>query len=398
MSYSSKISLSTILMGFILLLSGCSNDLEDLISPENNTTPSAVISRKVSKGDALVIAEKVLKKNRTREAIFNLPTFEYVIGGKNTRSSSANDTLAYVLNYPDNAGFVIVSADRKVYPVLAFSDEGNFSFDNEIAKANFIDRIGAYIETAESDSTLYDVSDDDFDSCYATNPMINISLGQESPWDKYVIQEHPDCLIGCVAVATALVMSHSKNQMYYHNSIVHLKSIITAIEKGRPDISVVGPKQIPESNTSNQPVYFYEQAVDSMAKLLYLIGKDVHMNYGPEGSWASSWAAYNLLKSLNFSIPTGFVDFDIDQVALYLKDNHIIYLRGSAPDAGGHAWVSDGCHYCVDPNDPSILLDTYIHCDWGWDGYCNGYYSGSVFEVDRFNFTPDSYFPVKREL
>lgn len=53
--------------------------------------------------------------------------------------------------------------------------------------------------------------------------------------------------------------------------------------------------------------------------------------------------------------------------------------------------------FCVDYDDPSIILDTYIHCDWGWGGSSNGYYSSSVFSASSYNFTPQNYFAVHRD-
>ena len=388
----------TALMILVLTLSGCSNELDDLIVPgSKNETTTSVIRSKVSKTDAIAIAEKVLKKNRTRNEILNIPKFEYVVGGVNTRSTSTTDTLAYILNYPDNGGFVIVSTDRRVYPVLAFGSEGQFTFDNENARVNFIDRIGTYIEEAPED-TIYDVTDNDFDACYYANPTVNIFLDQRSPWDKYVIQEHPGCPVGCVAVATALVMSHSKYEMSYHSSTFHLKSIITAIKNGPAGTTVNSPKRIVNGEPPYQPTYTYEQAVDSMAKILYWIGKDLDMEYTSTAGSASSDNAYRLIKSLNFSVPTRFVSFNLQAIAKYLINNHIIYLRGyEIEGAGGHAWVSDGCCFCVDSNDSSKMLDTYIHCDWGWGGKCNGYYSGNLFEANPYIFKPTQYFAIKRE-
>ena len=35
----------------------------------------------------------------------------------------------YIVNY-ESKGFSIISADKRVYPILGFSDEGEFSLDN----------------------------------------------------------------------------------------------------------------------------------------------------------------------------------------------------------------------------------------------------------------------------
>ena len=384
--------MAVLLYGFMLL--GCTTDIDDLQQTDRIDNYAAGIANKVSKADAMDIARKVLKKSPTRGGTRMLPTFEYVVEETFTRGGSCADTLAYILNYPNNEGFVIISTDRRVYPVLGFADEGHFSFDNDNARDNFIEKIGTYMYNAISD-TLYDVTEHDFDGCYVVNPMVQVSLEQGAPWNKYVIEEHPACPVGCVAVATALVMSHSKVQLSYHNSVFYLKSMITAINEGQNPPVANTPKRIIGGYL---PTYTYEQAVDSMARLLYWIGKDVNMNYTQNGSGAFSSDAYYLCKSLSYSIPSGYATFDIKTITQYLKDNHIIYLRGSdIDDKGGHAWVSDACYFCVDLNDQTKILDTYIHCDWGWGGSCNGYYSGSVFEVSSYKFRPSDYFAVKRE-
>lgn len=384
-----------ILLAFIFLLSNCSNDQEDFNYTEKDAIVHIIDNARVSQEDAVDIANKVLNKDISRGLAYCSPVFDYVLSKKLSRGSSKQDTLAYIINYPDDRGFVIVSTDRRIYPVLAFSDKGNFSCENVNAKMNFIDKIEAYLSNIQSD-TLYYVNEDDFDGCYVIEPMIKISLGQRSPWNKYVVEENPGCPVGCVAVATALVMSHSKIQMDYHNSTYHLQSMINAINKGRENITSKHRKIIGDDLYPTQPTYTYEQAVDSMAKLLYWIGKDVGMIYNTDVSLATSRNAYKLCLSLGFSVPSGYVSFDIKKITQYLRENHIVYLRGNDNKGGGHAWVSDACYFCVNPNDSSEIIDTYIRCDWGWSGLGNGYFSGSVFDVLDLSYSPSSYFAVKR--
>ncbi|MBR5296695.1 MAG: Spi family protease inhibitor, partial [Parabacteroides sp.] len=47
-----------------------------------------------------------------------------------TKSTSANDI--YIVNYEDNAGFVVLSASDCVNRVLAYSDKGNLTEDVEV--------------------------------------------------------------------------------------------------------------------------------------------------------------------------------------------------------------------------------------------------------------------------
>jgi len=392
----------TILLFFSLgaLLASCSS--EDFLQMTDNARIDSNVSHSISLTEALEISDKVLGlSNSTRNIEKVSPSVQYVMNEHLTRgSANLSDTLAYVINYPEDGGFVIVASSDNVYPVLGFSDTGNFSFDNEIAEANFIANIGAYLEEADTDAS-YTVNENDFDGCYIVSPTVKTSLSQRSPWNKFVIEEHPGCPVGCVAVAVAQVISHSKRTLLYHGVTYQLKSIITAIDKGSDDDS----SDTSESKAARRiintitpvtlPTYSYEQAVDSMAKLLYWIGKDVDMEYSTSGSGAYSYDAYTLCDSLGFNIPSGYSDFDIKKITQYLRDSCIVYMRGRDDDRNaGHAWISDGCRYCVDMTDKTKILDTYIHCDWGWGGSSNGYYSGSVFSASIYDFSPKNYFAV----
>lgn len=78
---------------------------------------------------------------KTRGVTSGITDLKCVLKSHSTRSNSISDTLAYIINYPEDKGFVIVAADRKVYPILAYSDEGFFTLENEISKDCFIDGI-----------------------------------------------------------------------------------------------------------------------------------------------------------------------------------------------------------------------------------------------------------------
>lgn len=390
-----------LLISTLFIVYSCS--VEDTLCQESK---SDIQKYFISKEAALDIADKVLGTHVSNRSISGNPDVEYVTRDNefspSTRSlTDISDTLAYVINYPNESGFVIVSSSSHVYPVLAYSNEGNFSFSNEVSKTNFIDNIGAYLEEADINAS-YSVGDNDIDGCYMISPMVKTCLNQRSPWDKYVIEEHPGCPVGCVAVATALVMTHSKYSLSYHGTNFPFKSIVDAIANEEEETSgdnALSPKRIGGLVVFPPvlPEYSYEQAVDSMAKLLYWIGKDVNMDYGINESDAASSDAYSLCVNLGFTIPSGYANFDILELTQYLSDGHIVYIRGrDYKKNAGHAWVSDGCNYCVGL-DGTTIVDTYIHCDWGLGGNCNGYYSGSVFSASSYNFTPQNYFAVRRD-
>lgn len=382
-----------------IFLAGCSNAIEEnnLMQKVQDEQISAN-SNKLTEIEAIEISNEVLNKISTRTNPAAIPTFEYVTKHNTTRNAVSIDTLAYVINYPNDSGFVILATDKYVNPLLAFSDKGHFSFDNEIAKENFIDEIGPYLEINTS-NTPFNLDDISFDNSKTVEPFIGISLNQRNPWDKYVIEEHPGCPVGCLAVAVAYVMTYSKEKLYYHDTTFQFKRIISAIEN-----KAIVP--VPTTDTETQginllpppAVLSYDWGVDQMAKLLYWIGADLGLNYTTSGSGGVPMInSYNFCQSLNYSIPSGYANYNINDVTRYLRTDHIICLYGvDINGKGAHAWVSDGCMATVSASHPEQPIVNYIHCDWGWGGSCNGYFKGDIFDVG-YQFDVRKYFAVKRD-
>ena len=67
-------------------------------------------------------------------------------------------------------------------------------------------------------------------------------------------------------------------------------------------------------------------------------------------------------------------------------------------ETSGHHWIADGYasytvneHEYTKPSNNPVweYVDTYktnyqyLHLNWGWDGYCNGYFSVGVFDTQR---------------
>lgn len=113
------------------VLAGCTNDSP--VSPEPETCPVETVtdagllidpqSRTLDSSDAAKVAtlflHKESRKSRVDVLIAN-PDVETIV------DETTGNALLYVMNWPDNGGFVIVSASKTTPPVLAFSDTGSF--------------------------------------------------------------------------------------------------------------------------------------------------------------------------------------------------------------------------------------------------------------------------------
>lgn len=361
--------------------------------------------------DIISIADSVLGLSRSSESDYNI-SFITNNSERDSRSASDVDTVGYILNRPNDNGFVVVGNAATSKPVLAYNESGNFSYtesNDDIVYVNFISKIPDFIDNPkigiDSAITLPISLEDYYENKTYIYPKLHVHLGQRSPYDKYVIQEHPGCPVGCVAVATAAIMSHTKRYLQnYHGENFNLLDIISAYTPwatgNYSSINLASSLSKDEAN-------------DRFAKLVYYIGKDVNMEYNTDESKANRSIAYYLFKQLGFDVyESGLTNYNITNIAWSLMDGYLVYARGSNKnETDGHAWVIDGCKWKnvdittnnvtsrTDLSDgpKRLITDIYLHCDWGWDGENNGYFNSDVFSVSNYKFQNMQFFSVKRE-
>lgn len=117
----------------------------------------------------------------------------------------------------------------------------------------------------------------------------------------------------------------------------------------------------------------------AVALLLYHAGVSVNMGYGPSGSGAQSNAFGNINKACQENALTGYFKYKPSLHCLHIDDYSMsewnaimtaeidagrpVLYAGTDTSSGGHAYVLDGYN-----------TDGYFHINWGWNGGANGYY------------------------
>ncbi len=305
-----------------------------------------------------------------------------------TRSAEDYSPTFYIFTPTDGAGFIIVAAEDSVRPVLGYSFDSNIPDVNDLP-ANFKSWL------LKCHTAISKVRQDDM----AASPMTkglwdNINIGKDivlmetAKWGQgspFNLQCPMDAdklsVAGCTAVATAIVMN-------YHKWPVSGIGVTDAYWTDSHGIYV------PERNLEHAydwdsmlneyytGVYTSEQA-DAVATLLADIGYAFQADYT-----ANSTSAAVEIKALceNFGYDSGlyyaskeyYSDSEWMQM-LYnelLNDYPVLY-RG---DDGyiGHAFVLDG-----------ITDNDYFHINWGWSGYCDGYFYLSSLTPGEDNYFSD---------
>lgn len=109
---------------------------DDLTVSQKSESPKPANKFRISLEDASNRAESIInlieKERHTRSnGKRTIRSVDYYIN-PSTRGGESIDTLLYLINYGDEQGFALVSADERLDPVYAISDEGHLNFSDTI--------------------------------------------------------------------------------------------------------------------------------------------------------------------------------------------------------------------------------------------------------------------------
>lgn len=299
-------------------------------------------------------------------------------------------TAFYVINYR-GGGFMLLAADKRVNPVLAFSEEGTFPMNDPAGfpdgLVNWMDDTKAHVQdvrmknepltetmaaawepeaiqamakpnhplpsTPPNDDDSGSNSGDCKDKYQGVDQLLTTKWHQRPSFNDLapLLNCGPllgdRALAGCIAVAMAQVMKYHRYPRLY--------------------------------NWHNMPDTW---ATIETAKLMRDIGDAVHMNYGCEGSGAQRReVARALVQNFHYS-SAKFDDYDPDKVIRELRAKRPVILFGGDFGKKGrliedHAWVCDGWWDLVKYD--KYCKPTYSRCfhmNWGWlDDSFNGWYT-----------------------
>ena len=305
----------------------------------------------------------------------------------------------YIFDVNGDEGYIVVSSDNRITPVLAYSFECPFNINNmSPGQADFLnyysesndlaDKADAEIVEANLSEWGYLLAYDPQvrairDNVIATSPVLldGIAWNQDWPFNSMCpaktggtsnLKGHAP--VGCVATATCQVMKYwnwpsSGTSSYTHSNWAN---------GGNGNITV---------NFSNQ-TYNWNSIPDNpsstenteLAKICYHVGVAVKMYWEADGSGAQTSDVPYALKTY-FKYGT---DVSCKQKYSYSDANWRAMLKGQIdqkypmvysgrPSSGdGHAWNCDG--YQIRVTDADTVES--FHMNWGWGPYGgNGYYT-----------------------
>lgn len=317
-------------------------------------------------------------------------------------------TAMYVINY-EQGGFAILSADKRLVPILAYSSDNNLadsSVNRPPALESWLNYVKENIESVRSSNEaptkeiqdewrklgneensylkLKSANPDPGPCCTSSyeahGPMLLTKWHQGCGFNSLLPQENfiPGCMnamdcdraaAGCVAIAMAQVMKFHQRPTSYNWSLMPNKMPYSEPFPTEPAKLILAI----DAKDALNPVYTCDKGTGS----------------------TSSQAAYVLKNKFGYSSAT-YSNYNYTTVLSNLSHNKPVILSGgSGSDA--HAWVCDGfrqstgCTYDDFGNCIGASTSLYFHMNWGYDGNGDAWFAFNNFnptiygETNNFN-------------
>lgn len=409
---------------YMLLVGACSDKTEDLLISTKqeiglSSEEAACLMRLQLKNEYSSNPLNVLAENKALEAIsvFDQPKHTrscserkvkdivpITTGHTGCLKSALADTTAYVVNFANNNGFVVLSADWRTDQVLAIVERGNLDINNkesyppqmevffgnmktmlEEQRANAEAEDAIYLETAlmklhiKTKTNTLKVAGDthtqlmyyDAPEVYYTEPLVLTQWNQVGePYDIYAeLIDNKRAPMGCTTTAIAQIMSCHKYPTSYHwDELIKIKY----------------PYNNPSYNTE-------------IGHLLKAVADGIHVKWGLEGTSAPISRACSYLKSIGYSNGGTEDAYSFSHVQNSIENGSPVLMCGDDGETG-HAWVVDRvftkkriAHFYdwVEGVGPTRFYttydypDRYIYCNWGWGGSHDGYFFDGAFDANK---------------
>jgi hypothetical protein len=291
---------------------------------------------------------------------------------KKTQTSKKEATY-FVFNVNDDKGFVIVSGDDRTAPIIGYTTEGNYD-ENELPE-NFKSWIQAFSDQIEAlDNTHVTSSSNAVATHSAIAPLLATKWNQSSPYNnKCPLYQGENCVTGCVATAMAQIMNYHKWPQAACTVIPEYTYTLASTKYNMPALP-----SITFDWSSMKDTYSETDNGDAVATLMLYCGQSVKMTYTTSGSGASDNSVRSALRDY-FGYDSNIqylnrINYKMDEwdqlVYKELENARPIYYSGQS-SGGGHAFVCDGYDG-----------KGYYHINWGWGGYCDGYFKLELMNPD----------------
>ncbi len=299
-------------------------------------------------------------------------------GRRLTPGKQVNQTFKhlYVFNVEANEGFVIVSGDDRTQSILGYAYTGEINMGQMPCNMKWL---LSYYDTAIGqlgDDFPQSASTTLSSATYAEIPaIVGTQWGQGDPYNAQCPQHEGErCITGCVATAMAQVMNHNRWP----------QSQTTEIPAYTTNTLNISMPALPAKQFN-----WDNMTAAGIAELMLYCGQAVKMDYNTAASGAMTGDVPEAMKSIfgystaaSLASRASYTDEQwVDMIYKELQEGYPVLYFGQSATDGGHAFIVDG------------YADGKYHINWGWNGYCDGY-----FTLDKLNPNMENGFNLGQEM
>ncbi len=392
------------------------------LNPQRSIEEAILIAKSIQNGDGL--------RTRCDDSEFDV---DVVLSNGSLRSNSDAsdiipvDTILYILNKKNNGGVVVVWGDKRVSELLLYTDSGHLDKDEVIDNFGFavyLSRLPIYYIQKVKEYDSRQRNNDNSQACDSlldgdspgiscrfeyTNwetksevkPLIKVTWSQGYPYnDCAPLINGKRAVAGCVAIAAAQFTS------YYHYPISF---------KG---IDLDWDYLNKYSSFSDYFNDDYQKYAKQVSQYLRTIGDELGNSWGTTGTKAYTGNIVSMLRNMGYKNPSDLTPYFEQGLINSIKQLRPVIMRGNSERGkemvgwwifkhpktiykGGHAWLVDGLvvqereRKTIDNNTNKVIAShienrIFVHCNWGWGGLNDGYFTPGVFDSNHPTILSDA--------
>lgn len=369
---------------------------------------SSLWAERVTQEDAALVAANFLNAGDTTSQGAQAPGRRLPM----RRVALAEEAQYYVYANADGNGWVMVAANDVVQPILAYSDEGEFRTDKMPTNVtHWLKGYNKQIKYAEENNVeaTEEVQNEwkalrrgvrKAKASVVVSPLIKTLWDQDEPYYN-LCPEYSDehALVGCVATAMAQVMNYWQWPVTGTGSNSYTsktRKLSASANFGTTTYDWANMAQKYRLYFKEGDQYYTSTSAgttaqqNAVATLMYHCGVAVNMDYdisdnGGSGAQTITWGGDSYACAQNAfwkyfgykksTIKAYYRDGEYGYYDSWTDANWIAMLKeeldaqrpimyAGADSEAGHSFVCDGYD-----------SDSKFHFNWGWSGYCNGYYT-----------------------
>lgn len=324
---------------------------------------------KLSEVDALKLIDTFMSTSHVCKSI-NSPLIKntyYLKLSSNvqTRNSTSKDIAIYQVDLNnEEKGFALVSGDKRMPCIIAYSEKGEISdtLTNKGAAIMIKNAEDVFLESIEK--TKGAVQYPEGTLLQRVGPLVNVRWGQESPYndlmptssmfsDYYYNGKYP---VGSVPVAIAQIMSCFKPTIVTNGTVINWNELTA-----QSYISANSPLLL------KKQIALLMQYVSNGTKTIFIEGV---------GTSTAINDAISFLKQNGLSINNQQAMYTSEVIAS-LDKFQLVLATGSSQHGSSHCWILDG----YQRNKSANIINTYVHANFGWSGIEDGYYLANTNNV-----------------